>query len=65
MNVIEGGKEEHVTASCLEMRKLPERATAVNARSVLLIQERMAKVEVAEVQMFYIRTGLRQPRRLV
>jgi hypothetical protein len=30
MNVIEGGKEEHATASCLEMEKLPERATAVN-----------------------------------
>jgi len=31
MNVIEGGKEEHATASCLEMEKLPQRATVVNA----------------------------------
>jgi hypothetical protein len=58
MNVIEGEKGEHATASSLEMEKLPERATAVKCRSVLLIQERMAKVEVAEVQMFYIQTGL-------
>jgi hypothetical protein len=48
MNVIERGREEHATTSCLETEKLPERSTAV-CRSVLLIQERMAKVEVAEV----------------